>query len=73
MVKYKTPTLRYDEGTKGDQFLPDVSIDELRKLHRKEKNAKAGGMLLAYMARKNGSSVRAVARSLNRSSTTTYD
>ena len=58
---------------KGDQFLPDVSIDELRELHKKEKNTKAQGRLLAYIARKDGSSVRAIARSLNRSTTTIYD
>ena len=58
---------------KGDQFLPDVSIDKLRELHKTEKNTKARDRLLAYMARKDDSSVRAIARSLNRSTTTIYD
>lgn len=58
---------------KGDKFLPDVSIDELRILHKKEKNAKARDRLLAYMARKDGSSVQAISNVLNRATTTIYD
>ena len=58
---------------KGDQFLPDVGIGELRTLHKKETNAKARDRLLAYMARKDGGSVQAIGRSLNRATTTVYD
>lgn len=37
---------------KGDKFLPDVSIDELKALHKVEKDPKVGGGLLVYVARK---------------------
>ena len=46
---------------KGDKFLPDVSIDELKALHKAEKDPKVGGGLLVYMARKWGCPVRRVA------------
>ena len=46
---------------KGDQFLPDVSIDELKALHKAEKDTKARDRLLVYMARKRGDSIRKIA------------
>ena len=57
---------------KGDQFLPNVGIDELRALHKKERNTRAREILLAYIARKNGSSVQAIAESMNRAPSTIY-
>ena len=42
-------------------------------LHEKEANAKARDRLLAYMARKDGGSVQAIGRSLNRATTTACD
>ena len=46
---------------KGDQFLPDTSIDELKALHRAEKDTKARDRLLVYMARKRGDAIRKIA------------
>ena len=46
---------------KGDKFLPDVSIDELKALHKAEKDTKARDRLLVYMARKRGHSIRKIA------------
>lgn len=57
---------------KGDQFLPNVSIDELGALYKKERNAKAGGRLPAHVARRDGGSAQAVARSLYRAPGTIY-
>lgn len=58
---------------KGDKFLPDVSIDELKALHKAEKDPKARDRLLAYMARKKGHPVRKIADDFNSTYSTIRD
>ena len=57
----------------GDQFLPEISIEKLRELHKNEKNPKARDRLLAYMARKNGDTIDHIAKSLRRGTGTIHD
>lgn len=58
---------------KGDVFLSDVSVNELKKLYNQEKNAKAKLRLLAAIQRKNGATLDDIAFSLQKPKTTIHD
>lgn len=58
---------------KGDKFLPDFSVAELKKLYKKEKNAKAKLRLLASIQRKEGKTLDDIASSLQKPKTTIHD
>lgn len=46
---------------KGDSFLPETSLEELRKLYKNEANSKAKFRLLAAVHRKHGKSIDDIA------------
>ena len=58
---------------KGNKFLLDISKEELKKLYKNEKNAKAKLRLLASMKRKEGMSMDEIANSLQKPKTTIHD
>ena len=58
---------------KSDQFLVDISKQELKKLYNQEKNAKAKLRLLAALQRKKGNTLEDIASSLQKSKTTIHD
>ena len=58
---------------KKDEFLPDFSEVELKRLYKKEKNAKAKLRLLASIQRKEGKTLDDIASSLNKPKTTIHD
>ena len=43
--------------TRGENFPPNVSIEKLKALRKKETNTKAMDRLLAYIYRKEGKSI----------------
>jgi len=49
---------------KGDDFLPEFSVDELRQMHRQEKQAKAKLRLLVALKRKEGMAFDSIAAQL---------
>ena len=59
--------------TRGENFLPDVDIDKLRTLRRKETNAKARDRLLVYIYRKGGKSIREIGRVFGQAYSTIRD
>jgi len=58
---------------KSDEFLLDISKEELKQLYGKEKNAKAKLRLLAALKRKNGNTLEEIASSLQKPKTTIHD
>jgi len=50
--------------TKGDDFLPEFSVDELRQMHRQEKQAKTKLRLLVALKRKEGMAFDSIAAQL---------
>ena len=58
---------------KSNQFLVDISKQELKKLYNQEKSAKAKLRLLAALQRKNGNTLEDIASSLQKSKTTIHD
>jgi len=58
---------------KGEQYLPQVSLDELTKLYRKEKDGKAKLRLLAYIHRKKGRTQQEIAELLFHPLMTVHD
>lgn len=58
---------------KGNRFLVGLSKEKLKKLYRKEKNAKAKLRLLAAIQRKEGKTLDDIAYSLQKSKTTIHD
>lgn len=57
---------------RGDQFLPNISTDELEALLKKETDQKVVNRLSAYVARRNNDSVSAIGISLSMPSSTIY-
>ena len=51
----------------GNDFLPDIDMDHLKKLYKKEKDPKAKERLLAFMARKRGDSLRTIGKNFCKS------
>jgi transposase len=58
---------------KNNQFLPDISIETLKHLYKKERNAKAKLRLLACIQRKKGKTLDDIAYSLQKPKTTIHD
>lgn len=58
---------------KRDQFLSNISKEELMQLYKKEKNAKAKLRLLASIQRKEGRTLDDIAYSLQKPKTTIHD
>jgi transposase len=58
---------------KGTDFLPHVSTEELKKVYKKEKNAKAKLRLLAALRRKDGETLESIAFSLEKPKITIHD
>lgn len=50
----------------GDKFLLDISIKELEKMRKKEKDVRASNRLLAYKLRKKGLSIRGIGSELGK-------
>ena len=48
--------------TRGENFLPNIGIEKLKKLRKKEINAKARDRLLVYIYRKEGKSIREIGK-----------
>ena len=59
--------------TRGESFLPNVGIDKLKELRKKETDAKARDRLLAYIYRKEGRSIREIGRILDQVYSTIRD
>ena len=57
----------------GDQFLPEIGMEKLKELYKKEKNPKARDRLLAYMARKKGDTIDRIAGNLSMGAGTIHD
>ena len=57
----------------GREFLPKTDIPYLRKIQKTEQDPKAQTRLLAYIMRKQGSSIRDIGRALNKSYSTVRD
>ena len=51
----------------GNGFLPDIDMDRLKKLYKKEKDPKAKERLLTCMARKRCDSLRAIGKNFCKS------
>ena len=60
------------KAPKGDQFLPNISTDELEVLLKKETDQKVVDRLSAYVARRNNNSISAIGKSLSIPSSTIY-
>lgn len=58
---------------KGNQFLPKISKEKLKKLYNKEKNAKGKLRLLAILQRKEGKTLDSISFSLQKPKTTIHD
>jgi len=58
---------------KGNQFLPKISKEKLRKLYNKEKNAKGKLRLLTLLQRKEGKTLDSISFSLQKPKTTIHD
>ena len=58
---------------KGDIFLQDISKEELKKLYRNEKKAKAKLRLLAAIQRKEGKTLEDISSYLQKPKTTIHD
>ena len=58
---------------KSNQFLGDISKQELKKLYNQEKNAKAKLRLLAALQRKEGNTLEEIAFYLQKPKTTIHD
>lgn len=57
----------------GGRFLPHTSREQLKTMHRQERDPKAASRLLAYIKRKEGMSIRTICRDMNRSYSTIRD
>ena len=57
----------------GSRFLPDTGRTYLLKCHKSEKDPKIRDRLMAYVLRKDGTSIHGIARSINRPYTTVRD
>ena len=60
------------KAPKGDQFLPNISTDELEALLKNETDQKIVDRLSAYVARRNNNSISAIGKSLSIPSSTIY-
>lgn len=58
---------------KGDEFLPSISKNELKKLYNSEKNSKAKLRLLSALLRKDGQTLDSIAYSVEMPKTTIHD
>jgi|TARA_B100001971_G_scaffold174592_1_gene167970 transposase len=58
---------------KGDDFLPNILMEELRRLYKEEKNAKAKLRLLAAIQRREGKTLDEISYSLQRPKMTISD
>ncbi len=58
---------------KGENFLPDYSLEDLMNLYQKEKNAKAKLRLLSAILRKEGKSLDYISQSIQIPKTTVHD
>ena len=59
--------------TRGENFLPNVGIEKLKALRKKETNAKAGDRLLVYIYRKEGKSIREIGKIFDQAYSTIRD
>ena len=50
---------------KGNMFMPDTTIKDMRSIYKKEKNAGAALRLLACIKRKEGHTLRNIGRAIN--------
>ena len=55
-----------------DQFLPEIDMEKLKALCKKERDPKARDRLLAYMARKKGDAIECIADNLSRGTGTVH-
>jgi len=62
-----------DYTKKGDGFLANTPINELKKLYKKEKNSKAQVRLLSLILRKEGKSLTEISSSIKKPFTTISD
>jgi transposase len=58
---------------KGKEFLPNISLNELKRSYKKEKNSKAELRLLAAISRKQNKTLDDIAYSLQQPKTTIHD
>jgi len=58
---------------KGQEFLPNISLKELEKLYKKERDSRAKIRLLCAIHRKNGKSLPKIAKEINIPTTTIND
>jgi len=58
---------------KGEDFLPSISLSELKSLYKHEKKAKAKLRLLAAILRKDGKTLEDICFSLQKAKTTVHD
>ena len=59
--------------TRGENFLPNVGIEKLKALRKKETNAKARDRLLIYIYRKEGKSIREIGKIFDQAYSTIRD
>ena len=59
--------------TGGENFLPNVGIEKLKALRKKETNAKARDRLLVYIYRKEGRSIREIGKIFGQAYSTMRD
>lgn len=56
----------------GDGFMSGTSLEDLRQMHKTERDHKAASRLLASIKRKEGMSIRDIVASMERSYTTIH-
>ena len=59
--------------TRGENFLPNIGIEKLKELRKKETDTKARDRLLAYIYRKEGRSIREIGKIFGQAYSTIRD